>query len=50
VQERYSYTVFAGKFCDACCYGYNDHCGLDGAQGDPQKLDEPLEPDWPSGF
>jgi len=37
VCRRYSYSVYAGKFCDDCCLGYRDHCG---PQGDPQDLDE----------
>lgn len=45
IYERYSYTVYAGKFCDNCCYSYRDNCGLDGRQGDPQDLDEPLYSD-----
>lgn len=48
VGERYSFTVYAGRFCDDCCFDYRDRCGLDGPQGNPQDLDEPLEPepDW----
>lgn len=45
VYARYSFTVYAGKFCDKCCNGYRDRCGLDGSQGDPNDLDEPLEPE-----
>ena len=46
IEERYSFTVYAGKMCDDCAYSrYRDHCGLDGAQGDPNDLDEPLEPE-----
>ena len=45
-QERYSFTVYAGKMCDDCAYSkYRDHCGLDGAQGNAQDLDEDLEPE-----
>ena len=41
-QERYSFSVYAGKMCDDCAYRkYRDHCGLDGSQGDPQDLEEP---------
>ena len=45
IQERYSFGVYAGKFCDACCNRYRDRCGMDGAQGNPNDLDEPLEPE-----
>lgn len=45
ISERYSFTVYAGKFCENCCLGYRDHCGLDQPQGNPDDLDEPLEPE-----
>jgi hypothetical protein len=45
IVERRSFTVYAGKFCENCCRGYRDHCGLDQPQGDPAILDEPLEPE-----
>lgn len=48
VAERYSFGVYAGKFCDNCCYKYRDHCGLDQPQGSPDDLDEPYDPDWPT--
>jgi len=41
VYERYSYGIYAGKFCDSCCGGYRDNCG----GGDPNDLDEPIEPE-----
>lgn len=40
VHERYSFGVYAGKFCNDCCAGYRDNCGLDQAQGNPADLDE----------
>jgi len=46
VHTRYSFSVYAGKFCDSCCSGYRDNCGLDQSQGSEADLDEPLEPDW----
>jgi len=46
VYARYSFSVYAGKMCDGCAYGgYRDHCGLEGAQGNPQDLDEDYESD-----
>ena len=42
VQERYSYGIYAGIYCDECAYDtYRDHCGLtsDG-QGKVEDLDE----------
>lgn len=46
VTQRYSFGVYAGKLCTECCYTYRDACGLEGGQGDPADLDEPLdEPD-----
>jgi len=45
-QERHSFGVYVGKMCDDCAYdGYRDHCGLEDGQGDPQDLDEDLEPE-----
>lgn len=41
VEDRYSYGVYAGHLCAECCYGFRDHCGIDGEQGDPADLDEP---------
>ena len=39
---RHSFTVYAGFLCVPCAFhGYRDHCGLEGAQGDPSELDEP---------
>jgi hypothetical protein len=46
VYERYSFGVYAGIFCDECCNGYRDRCGMGGEQGDPRDLDEPLDEDW----
>jgi len=45
VYERYSFSVYAGKFCDGCCSGYRDNCGLDQPQGDQKDLDEVVEPE-----
>lgn len=46
VQQRYSYGVYAGRMCEGCAIsGYRDQCGLSGAQGNPQDLDEELEPE-----
>lgn len=56
VLERYSFGIYAGKMCDDCAYrGYRDHCGLvrnpdgtysEGRQGDPNTLDEQVEPNY----
>lgn len=40
VAERYSFNVYAGRLCEACCYTYRDHCGLDQPQGNPAELEE----------
>jgi len=40
IEERYSFNVYAGRLCEACCYTYRDHCGLDQPQGDPADLEE----------
>lgn len=40
IQHRDSYHVYAGYFCEECCYGYRDRCGLGGRQGNPSDLDE----------
>lgn len=40
IQHRDSYHVYAGYFCEECCYGYRDRCGLGGHQGNPSDLDE----------
>ena len=45
VQERYSYGVYAGILCIPCCSSYRDNCGVDQPQGDPQDLDEVVEPE-----
>ena len=45
VHVQYSFGVYAGRFCDKCCSGYRDNCGLDGCQGNPQDLDEAFSPD-----
>lgn len=39
-EPRWSFGVYAGRLCEACCSGYRDNCGLDQAQGDPTTLDE----------
>lgn len=44
-RERYSIGVYAGKFCDQCCYGYIDHCGLDMPMGTQADVDESVEPE-----
>ena len=41
IQERYSFGVYAGVFCEECCMSYRDHCGIDQEQGLPCDLDEP---------
>lgn len=44
--ERYSYQVYAGYWCDEHAYSnFRDQCGLSHGQGNPQELDEPLEPE-----
>ena len=40
IQHRDSYHVYAGYFCEECCYGYRDRCGLGGHQGNPSDLEE----------
>ena len=45
VEERYSYGVYAGRLCPACCSSYRDNCGLDQPQGNPADLDEPIDAD-----
>ena len=40
VDSRYSFGIYAGKLCVACCAGYRDNCGIDQPQGDPTKLAE----------
>ena len=44
---RYSFGVYAGKMCEPCARkGYRDQCGLGpNGQGDPNDLDEPLDPE-----
>ena len=47
IETRFSYGVYAGKFCEKCCYTYADACGLGGYQGSPSDLDEPYwEEEW----
>ena len=46
ITERYSFGVYAGRFCDNCCSRYRDNCGLDQSQGNPADLDEQYDPDW----
>jgi hypothetical protein len=40
VCERYSFGIFAGTFCEECCKGFRDNCGLDGEQGSPNEMIE----------
>ena len=41
VEERYSFGIYAGRFCVPCCSSYSDNCGLTAAgQGDPTTLHE----------
>lgn len=44
-ETRYSYGVYAGFLCFSCAISsYRDGCGLiDGRQGNPADLDEPLD-------
>ena len=46
IEERYSFGVYAGLFCDECCKRYRDHCGIDQPQGSPNDLDEQYEEDY----
>lgn len=47
IAERYSYGIYAGKFCEDCCSTYRDNCGLNGEQGDPYTdLDEQIDDDY----
>ena len=39
IEERYSFGVYAGKFCEDCCSKYVDRCGLDGEQGRPEDYE-----------
>ena len=50
-EERYSFTVYAGVFCEPCARGgFRDQCGLTPkGQGSPADLDEPLDPDYGYG-
>jgi hypothetical protein len=48
IAERFSFGVYAGRFCDECCSRYRDNCGLNEPQGNPADLDEPYDPDWPT--
>lgn len=41
VEERYSYGVYAGRYCTDCCSSYRDNCGVDQPQGRPEDLGEP---------
>jgi hypothetical protein len=43
VEDRYSFGVYAGRFCIPCCSGYRDNCGVGQDQGDPADLDEPYD-------
>ena len=40
VEQRYSFGIYAGHLCTACCRSYRDHCGLDRPQGDQRDLVE----------
>ena len=47
IEEQYSFGVYAGIMCRLCAIrGYRDQCGHgpDG-QGNPNDLDEPIDPD-----
>jgi len=46
IEERYSFGVYAGMFCDECCKRYRDHCGINQPQGNPNDLDEQYEEDY----
>lgn len=46
VGPRNSYGVYAGIMCRGCCYGFRDHCGIDGGQGSPAELEEMGENYW----
>lgn len=50
VGERYSFGVYAGRLCAKCAMTYRDHCGLDCEQGDPNDLDEEIEPEPSVGW
>ncbi len=41
IEVRYSFGVYAGKFCTDCCAGFRDNCGVNQPQGSPNDLDEP---------
>jgi len=43
IEVRYSFGVYAGKFCTDCCAGYRDNCGVNQPQGSPNDLDEPYD-------
>jgi len=45
-REQYSYGVYAGRYCDECASRrFRDNCGhRPEGQGNPQDLDEPLDP------
>jgi hypothetical protein len=48
VEERYSFGIYAGRFCLKCCGRYRDNCGEDQPQGDPAILEaegERVEPE-----
>jgi len=41
VEERYSFGIYAGRYCVPCCSTFADHCGVhDGRQGDVTTLHE----------
>jgi hypothetical protein len=45
-QVRYSFGVYAGCLCSQCALErYRDHCGLKNGQGNPNDLDEVVEPE-----
>lgn len=44
VDVRYSFSVYAGIFCEECAInGFRDSCGIGQSQGNPADLDEPYE-------
>ena len=41
VEERYSFGIYAGRFCVECARShYKDGCGVDGPQGRVEELHE----------
>lgn len=50
VKGRYSFGVYAGRLCKACCKGYRDHCGIDQQQGSPSELEAMGETYWEEDY